>query len=238
MIGQDTSGKLPEALEALCAEPSAPRSLPFAFCDLSSSSFRSLCADSSLSTELGRESSPEAKLAAVSQVDAALRLLQPGADLVLRLGDCLTRWSCGLVYVLCRSFKCLRIVKPFSSSPLDSERFVIGSDFIGPPKGVLAVLESVKEHCRNGADVLNIVPMDLLMERHFNSFVTRANDRFMRRELDAWASARTSSDYADEGDDGFRKFGEECLLLSGYTASPLNPPESASIGLGPDDVIA
>jgi hypothetical protein len=227
------SGMLPEKLEALCAEPGALQSLSFAFCDLSSSSFESLCANSSLSTELGHDSSPDAKLVAISQVDAALRLLQPGADLVVRLGDCLTRWSCGLVYVLYRSFESLRIVKPFSSSPLDPERFVVGSGFKGPPDdGMLTFLVSVKQRCRSGDNVLSIVSMDQLMEHDFNSFVTRANDRFMRRELDAWVRARPSSACIDDDDivNEFRKIGEDCLARVGCgTTSPLNAPESDSV---------
>ena len=213
---------LPEMLEALCAEPWAPQSLSFAFCDVASSSFESLCAEGSLSSELGRGGSADAKLGAACQIDAALRLLRPGASLVLRLGDCLTRWSVGLVYLLYRSFKRLRIVKPFSSSPLDPERFIVCSGFIAPPADVFAMLDSVKRECRSGADILSVVPIDRLIEHDFNSFVTRANDRFMRRELDAWKFARTSSTCADE----LKTLGADALALvncsQARAASPLN----------------
>jgi hypothetical protein len=222
------SGGLPEMLEALCAEPWAPQSLSFVFCDVPATTFESLCADSSLSSELGREGSPDAKLAAACQIDAALRLMRPGANMVFRLGDCFSRWTCGLMYMLHRSFKCLRIVKPFSSSPLDPERFVVCSEFVGMLDGVPALLESVKQECRRGVDVLSIVPMDQLMQKDFNAFVTRANDRFVRRELDAWQFLRAGSTHIDHDD--FKRLGSDCLALSLLNTNASDSDPQSTIG--------
>ena len=105
--------------------------------------------------------------------------------LVVRMGDMLTRWSVGLLYIVFRSFDAVRIVRPFTTSPLDPERWVVCTGFRGLSRTLAAHMLAAEQRSAAGENVLAMVPMQLLLEPGFMTFVTRANDRFATREITA-----------------------------------------------------
>ena len=138
-----------------------------------------------------------------------------GGTLVVRIGDMLTRWSVGLFYILFRSFASVRIVKPFTTSPLDPERWLVCTDFRGLSASLGAHMCAAEQRCAAGENVLAIVPMQLLLEPGFMTFVTRANDRLATREISAikavLAAEGAGIPASAAGDGEFVKLGRAAL---------------------------
>ncbi len=136
------------------------------------------------------------------QTMAALQLVRPGGHLVLRVSDTFTRFTGALLYIVYRSFRRFRITKPFMSSPLTSERFVVGMDAKEPNSGVLFHLMCVAKRMdalKGGEDdILSFIHMKHLLEARFLVHVTLVEERIAQRE----SAAITALHTALEQDDG------------------------------------
>lgn len=190
--------------------------LDFAVIDIETTTLQDLSAHKIIESELSREAS-NPKLSFLVQVQSALRLLRSsndggdGGDLVVRMGDCYTRLSASVIYILYSTFSELRIVKPYLSSPSDPERFVVCTGFRGLPSDIDAVLTSAVEKCKAGQCVLSIVPMHLLLETTFLGCLCRTNDRLARRQLTALHLAEKDDVIVPIDDPGFLELGQEAI---------------------------
>lgn len=62
----------------------------------------------------------------------ALGACKPGGSVLLRIGDVLTSFTVGLLYVLFRNFRLFTIVKPFTACSARSESFALFLDRAAP----------------------------------------------------------------------------------------------------------
>ena len=82
----------------------------------------------------------------VAEIYAALRLQAPGGAFVLKIYDMRSPQTVGALYLLRTCYAGLRVVKPLTSRPANSERYVVCTGFVGPPQGdLVATLRSAVE---------------------------------------------------------------------------------------------
>lgn len=77
----------------------------------------------------------------ISQVYAALLLQMPAGTLVLKLFDAASAETMWVLQSLSASYSAVRLVKPLSSRPANSERYVVCSGFRSVDPAVLSVLQ-------------------------------------------------------------------------------------------------
>ncbi|KAJ3249726.1 FtsJ methyltransferase domain-containing protein 2 [Chytriomyces hyalinus] len=65
------------------------------------------------------------KLVLLSEVLCMFKILRHGGDFVVKTFELLTPFSVGLVHLLYKSFKRVAIIKPVSSRPANSERYIV-----------------------------------------------------------------------------------------------------------------
>ncbi|KAI9346963.1 FtsJ-like methyltransferase-domain-containing protein [Obelidium mucronatum] len=75
----------------------------------------------------------QVKVVLLAQLTTMFRILEKGGDFVMKTFELLTPFSVGLVYLLHKSFRKISVVKPFSSRPANSERYIICQDLFNPP---------------------------------------------------------------------------------------------------------
>ena len=117
----------------------------------------------------------------------ALRALSRGAWLVIKIGDCLTRATVGLLHLLYCVFEGVQRSKPWSCPAWLPERFVVCRGYIGDGSAYLAHLDACVRQLlvHDGQDVLALAPMRDMLSPGFFRAVTLANERFAHREVSA-----------------------------------------------------
>lgn len=119
----------------------------------------------------------------------ALKLLETGGMLVCHICETLTRFSVGILYILHQVFDELTIVKPVMSKLSCQQRFLVCKGFHCNDDHFLTYLENVlgqliKLECGKSAlEVVEIVPMKLLYNEPFYSFVKKVNEQLAHLEL-------------------------------------------------------
>ena len=190
----------------------------FALCDVGSWSLEQMAAGHTLSTELGEGTSIcIQKHTLLVQVRAALCSLTigtpgvRGGDLVLRIGDCYTRFTASILFLLARSFNQTRIIKPHTSSPLDAEKFVICSGYVGCTRAAFTAIDRAIDACARGHVVMAFVPMTCLLQPAFMRWLNANNDRLGRRQLAAIKFAAAVTGTPSAGDEGFVALGKDAI---------------------------
>ena len=161
--------------------PSAAHAPQFALCDFEPSNLAEL-ADVSSEIESGCEIH---KLHAVAQLEAALRVLAPGGNCVVRVGDCHTRFVCSLLWILGRSFASFMACKPFTSPSLSPERFIVCRGLREGRPDFQGVLSSARGAIQRGECVLSLVPMQQLLQPDFSAYLMETNERLATRQITA-----------------------------------------------------
>lgn len=131
------------------------------------------------------------KRSALAQVLTALQLLAEGGTFVFQLTDLFSRFSVGLVNVLYRSFRRVRLIKPFTCDPLQPRCLVVCTGCMPRSEPLIGHLQSAVEtleHLQEGYDILSFVPMSNLLSTGFMRHVTMAVERFVQRETASIAS--------------------------------------------------
>jgi hypothetical protein len=245
-----------DAILKLLTDASWRDSVDFAVVDLGPTSLREMAKLGVIETEI----SPDictAKLCSVVQLRAALRMLRStsgaategggcneGGDLVVRMGDCYTRFGAGVVYLLYKTFSEVRVVKPYLTSPVDPERFVVCTGFHGLPDVVDAVLGDAMTACQEGRCVLSIVPMQLLLEPTFLGCLCRTNDRLATRQVAAIQHSVSPNAVTKDGDAHFLALGNEAIARINLDMLKHNPASTnvgetaASAEMGRESVAA
>jgi len=151
------------------------------------------------------------RVATVNDADEEGTIAADGGDLVVRMGDCYTRLGASTMHILYKTFSEIRIVKPYMSSSLDPERFVVCTGFRGLPAEVDAVLTAAVAEAKTGRCVMSIVPMHLLLETTFLGCLCRTNDRLALRQLAAMQYIDTVGAVVERDDSRFMSLGHEAV---------------------------
>ncbi|KAL7750211.1 Dynamin- GTPase protein [Sorochytrium milnesiophthora] len=128
-------------------------------------------------------------------------VLGRGGDFVLKIYDALSPVMASLLYLLYRHFDDCAIVKPRTSRPANSERYLICRGLKAHKPGrTIAFLKDVNEHLRrlesNPADstvLRSIVALEVIkQERRFRDYLRRTNSRHASSQL---AALKALQDY-------------------------------------------
>lgn len=126
------------------------------------------------------------------QTLVALSVLARDGRLVLKLFDVFTKFSVGLLYVLHKCFAKICILKPYTSRPANSERYVVCTGFHRRQPIVVDHLRRANARITHDTDVLELVPSRVIeddavfcmyVRAHLETFTekqVRSIERLMR----------------------------------------------------------
>jgi cap1 methyltransferase len=147
--------------------------------------------DGGISVE-GEENKQEllTKQLVMCQFACALSILRRGGHFVCQIFDMFTPFLVGLIYLLYRCFDKVCIIKPVTSRPANSERYVVCKGFRNDSRSVADYLFDVndqlnelKDDEEDESDVLEVVPLEVLQqEEEFMTYVTKSNDRLGKQQ--------------------------------------------------------
>lgn len=118
----------------------------------------------------------------------ALSLLREDGNFVVKLFDIFTRFSVGLVYLMFKCFKQICIVKPNTSRPANSERYLICKNKLPNTDTIRRHLFDINQEMWNvpnsDADTLELVPVEILREdQSFFNYIVESNNRIGRNQI-------------------------------------------------------
>ncbi|KAF9984775.1 FtsJ methyltransferase domain-containing protein 2 [Mortierella antarctica] len=138
------------------------------------------------------------------QILTMFMTLQKGGDFVVKIFDIFTPVTAGLVWILSRHFEKICVVKPLTSRPMNSERYVVcrrlldhkPSRTIDHLKAVNAEYQDIEEKNNETAspnegqakktDVNHIIDPDILTgDAHFMEYIKRNNMKTAIRQTEA-----------------------------------------------------
>ena len=117
----------------------------------------------------------------------ALMVLRPGGNFVCKLFDVFTLFSVGIVYLMYQSFEQVALIKPVTSRPANSERYIVCRGKRADCMPVVDYLWEINQRMCNiwpgvslsDVDILEIVPMDVIRnDDKFFSYVCDSNEKF------------------------------------------------------------
>lgn len=88
---------------------------------------------------------------------AALRLQRPGGIFVLKIFDICDSRTISLIWIILRMYDCVKLVKPLTSRPANSEKYLVCTGYRPNP----ALRESLRPHLETG-DLPSCFPDDLI----------------------------------------------------------------------------
>ncbi|KAG0001945.1 FtsJ methyltransferase domain-containing protein 2 [Entomortierella chlamydospora] len=140
------------------------------------------------------------------QILTMFMTLQKGGDFVVKIFDIFTPVTAGLVWILSRHFEKICVVKPLTSRPMNSERYVVcrhllthkPSLTIEHLKNVNSQYQQIEDKAREAAsdgetttstkkeDVNHIMDFDILKsDTHFMEYIKRNNMKTAIRQIEA-----------------------------------------------------
>ncbi|EFA84817.1 D111/G-patch domain-containing protein [Heterostelium album PN500] len=116
-------------------------------------------ADGGISTE-GEELNQESILGhlILCQFLTMFEILSLGGNFVCKIFDTFTPFTVGLLYIIFKHFESFTIVKPFTSRPLNSERYVIAKNLlVYRPSNIRNYLYKLNQRLNDGENILRII---------------------------------------------------------------------------------
>lgn len=117
----------------------------------------------------------------------ALMIVRTGGHFVTKLFDLFTPFSAGLVYLMYRCFKRVCILKPNSSRPANSERYLICRKKNPDTQAVMEYLSRVNHIFLNkeeDRDVIQLVPLEKLeTDEDFLKYLRRSNETLGKKQI-------------------------------------------------------
>lgn len=118
----------------------------------------------------------------------AMMTLKKGGDFACKLFDVFTPFTVGLLYILFRHFEEFAIVKPFTSRPANSERYVLCRGFLQRQPDVTEYLFSVNEKLNSlqttQEDVLHLVD-ESRIDTNFLKYIRNSNIELCKIQIEA-----------------------------------------------------
>ncbi|KXJ70326.1 cap-specific mRNA (nucleoside-2'-O-)-methyltransferase 1 [Aedes albopictus] len=118
----------------------------------------------------------------------AVAVIRPGGNAILKVFDLYTPFSVGLVYILTKSYGKVSIVKPASSRPANSERYLVCQNRLNRESLFARYLISINQvlwenkHCDH--DIIHLVaPKTMEEDTDFFNFIRNSNEDLARRQI-------------------------------------------------------
>jgi hypothetical protein len=115
----------------------------------------------------------------------ALTKLKEGGHFVCKLADTFTRFTAGLIYLLYRSFKSVVILRPFTVNPGSPIRFLVCQSLKQPVHASIIQHLSYLIKYDQPECILEVVPLNCLLEGEFQQYLADTIQRLLQRELQA-----------------------------------------------------
>ncbi|XP_058467287.1 cap-specific mRNA (nucleoside-2'-O-)-methyltransferase 1-like [Malaya genurostris] len=118
----------------------------------------------------------------------AVSVVRPEGNAILKVFDLYTPFSVGLIYILSKCYSKVSIVKPVTSRPANSERYVICQKRLNRDQAFSDYLFSINrvlwDHKHLGYDIQHIVSEDVIKnDTSFLRFIRNSNDCFARCQI-------------------------------------------------------
>lgn len=119
---------------------------------------------------------------------AVLSLVREGGHFVVKLFDMFTSFTAGLLFLMHKCFKEICIIKPNSSRPSSSERYVIGKFKKPNTDTIRSHLFNINQEMWDNqdpkVDVLEIIPYEIIKEdRDFFNYLCESNNNIGRNQV-------------------------------------------------------
>ncbi|EAT33910.1 AAEL013813-PA [Aedes aegypti] len=118
----------------------------------------------------------------------AVAVIRPGGNAILKVFDLYTSFSVGLVYILTKSYGKVSIVKPASSRPANSERYLVCQNRLNRESLFARYLMSINQvlwenkHCDH--DIIHLVsPKTMQEDKDFYNFIRNSNEDLARKQI-------------------------------------------------------
>ncbi|XP_001664002.2 cap-specific mRNA (nucleoside-2'-O-)-methyltransferase 1 [Aedes aegypti] len=118
----------------------------------------------------------------------AVAVIRPGGNAILKVFDLYTSFSVGLVYILTKSYGKVSIVKPASSRPANSERYLVCQNRLNRESLFARYLMSINQvlwenkHCDH--DIIHLVsPKTMQEDTDFYNFIRNSNEDLARKQI-------------------------------------------------------
>ncbi|KAH9489440.1 Cap-specific mRNA (nucleoside-2'-O-)-methyltransferase 1, partial [Bulinus truncatus] len=145
-------------------------------------------ADGGFSVE-GQENIQEvlSKQLYLCQFLVAIMILRTGGHFVCKLFDLFTPFSVGLVYLMNMIFEKVAIIKPVTSRPANSERYIVCKNLKSGKESVMQYFQTINTKlCHymssvSNDDILHIVPLETLInDDPFFTYIVNSNEKFSK----------------------------------------------------------
>ncbi|XP_058813420.1 cap-specific mRNA (nucleoside-2'-O-)-methyltransferase 1-like [Topomyia yanbarensis] len=118
----------------------------------------------------------------------AVSVIRPGGNAILKVFDLYTPFSVGLVYILSKCYARISIVKPVTSRPANSERYLICQNRLNCDRTFSDYLYSINrvlwDHKHSGCDIQHIVSAEVIeKDTPFSNFIRNSNNYLARCQI-------------------------------------------------------
>lgn len=190
-------------------------------------------ADGGFSVE-GQENIQEvlSKQLYLCQCLTALKILRCGGSFVCKLFDVFTPFSVGLIYLMYKCFERITIIKPNSSRPANSERYLVCKWKIEDTNTIRKYLNDVNNilNERKKEDVLEIVDIDVMsQDEQFLEYIKQSNDSIGRNQIIGLQKITAFCNNPQLKETRQSEFRKKCLDLWNLPDKLRQAPENKSI---------
>lgn len=131
----------------------------------------------------------EVKRLVLNQFLCMLCVLAKGGHFVCKIFDVFTPFTVGLLYILYRHFEYFSIIKPVTSRPANSERYVVCKNFLEQKPNVIDYLFRVNSNFDtkdDSDDIIKVVDMKLVFsDKKFLNYIRESNLAIITEQVDA-----------------------------------------------------
>ncbi|XP_065364192.1 cap-specific mRNA (nucleoside-2'-O-)-methyltransferase 1 [Calliphora vicina] len=190
-------------------------------------------ADGGFSVE-GQENIQEilSKQLYLCQCLTALKILRCNGSFICKLFDIFTAFSVGLVYLMYQCFEEISIIKPNSSRPANSERYLVCKWKKPDTEIICKYLNLINNHLnkQSDRDVLEIVDLDVIMrDDEFFKYIKESNNIIGRNQIIGLKKITAYCNNPQLKETRQSEFRKKCLELWGLPDKLRQAPESKSI---------
>jgi len=147
-------------------------------------------ADGGFSVE-GEENLQEVKMRQLilCQFLTAFTVLAKHGNFVCKIFDVFTPFTVGLVYIMYRYFQKICIIKPFTSRPANSERYLVCKNLILPSAPITSYLFRINDKMNNmeqGKELWSPVDLELILkDKQFVEYIRESNISVITQQIEA-----------------------------------------------------
>nr|XP_023021748.1 cap-specific mRNA (nucleoside-2'-O-)-methyltransferase 1 isoform X2 [Leptinotarsa decemlineata] len=173
----------------------------------------------------------------ICQCVVALEIIRTHGHFVTKLFDTFTPFSVGLLYLMYKCFKKVTILKPNTSRPANSERYLICSSLKKSPsteniknylKDIVNRLWDIKD--KSDVDILEIVPLCILKEdQDFYRYIYETNRRLGIRQTMGLEKLATFCHNKSLVEIRQQECRTECLRFWNIPDEPKEPPKELKV---------